>query len=58
MKTTIQERLSIRTDSQLLAIFNFLATKNGGTYLPEMDIQYVFNCVCDELENRNIKLAA
>ena len=55
MKTTIQERLSIRTDSQLLDIFNFLGHKNGGIFLPGMDMQYVFNSVCDELESRNIE---
>ena len=56
MKTTVEQRLSNKTDLQLMDICNFLGHKNGSTYLPGMDIQYIYNCVCDELESRGINL--
>ena len=54
MKATVEQRLSNKTDAQLWTIFYLLETKQGSAYLPGMDIQYVFNCVCDELEKRQI----
>ena len=53
-KAILEARIKRMPTEQLTNIFNFLKDKNGATYLPGMDIQYVFNCVCDELEKMQI----
>lgn len=52
-KAILEARIKRTPTEQLANIFNFLKDKNGATYLPGMDIQYLFNSISDELEYRD-----